>query len=750
MKKPQFKPHFQVEIVQPNTVYLLSEESSIALTGNLYCQLAPLLDGNHTISEIIAQLKGKVDFNSIYYAINKLKTKNYLTENFNQQPRHVSAFWSSLNLNPEIAFQRLQQASVSITAYGDVPTQSLITTLKSLGVQVQDSATSSSSKTSLAVVLTDDYLRPNLEKFNQDAIAAGIPWILVKPVGTKLWLGPIFDPGKTGCWQCLAQRLQSNQEVVSTIQQQNEHKFISTAQALLPSTLQTGINLAATEILKWIVKDQEKPDHSIATLAGKVITLNLANLDLQTHILTKRPQCSACGDQSYGDRQPQKITLTSLKKQFTIDGGHRVLSPEQTLDRWQHHLSPITGVVSALIRTSEPGSNHSYLAVHNFGQATDLHSLRHNLHNKAAGKGRTESQAKASGFCEAIERYSGLFQGDEIRTSTTYTQLNNSAIHPASCLQFSQNQYQNRELLNQNYLGVDFIPEPFTEDQETQWTPVWSLTEQTFKYMSTALCYYKYPPTGDRPFGFAHSNGNAAGNVLEEAILQGFMELVERDSVAIWWYNRLQRPAVDLESFQDPYLAELSAYYQERGREFWVLDLTVDLGIPVFAAISRCIQGKEIIVAGYGAHLDPNIALMRAVTEMNQFLSRVEIQYPDRLEAGLDQWLTNADLENQPYLAPDIQATPKVYSDYPQCWSDDLRQDILNCVAIAKSQNLETLVLDQTRPDIGLNVVKVIVPGLRHFLPRLAPGRLYDVPVKMGWLTASLAEEQMNPMPMPF
>ena len=750
MKKLQFKPHFQVEIVQPNTVYLLSEESSIALTGNLYCQLAPYLDGNYTISEIITQLQGKVDFSSIYYAINKLKAKNYLTENFNQQPRQVSAFWSELNLDPNIAFNRLQETSVSITAYGDVPTEFLTTTLKSLGVQVRNSSTPNLSNISLAVVLTDDYLRPELAEFNQKALTASTPWILVKPVGTKLWLGPIFNSEQTGCWQCLAQRLQSNREVVSYIQQQNEHNFISTSQAVLPSTLQTGINLAATEILKWIVQEKVTSDRSLSTLEGKIITLDLTNLDLQTHILTKRPQCDACGDLHKINHQSQPIILTSQKKQFTIDGGHRVLSPQQTLDRWQHHISPITGVVSALVRTSEPGSNHSYLAVHNFGQATDLHSLRQNLHNKAAGKGRTEAQAKASGFCEAIERYSGLFQGEEIREPNTYNKLKTSAIHPSSCLQFSQNQYKNRESLNPTYLGIDYIPEPFAEDKEIEWTPVWSLTEQTFKYISTALCYYKYPLNPDHLFGLANSNGNAAANAIEEAILQGFMELVERDSVAIWWYNRLQRPQVDIASFADPYLLEVQTYYQTQGREFWVLDLTSDLGIPVFAAISRRTEGKEIIVAGYGAHLDPKIALMRAVTEMNQFLSRVEMQYPDGFEPGLSQWLTNATLANQPYLAPDHQAPLKVYQDYPQHWSDDLQQDVLKCVAIAKQHNLETLVLDQTRSDIGLNVVKVIVPGLRHFLPRLAPGRLYDVPVKMGWLTKPLPEEQMNPFPMPF
>jgi hypothetical protein len=53
-------------------------------------------------------------------------------------------------------------------------------------------------------------------------------------------------------------------------------------------------------------------------------------------------------------------------------------------------------------------------------------------------------------------------------------------------------------------------------------------------------------------------------------------------------------------------------------------------------------------------------------------------------------------------------------------------------------------VLDQTRPDTGLHVVKVFVPGLRHFWPRLAPGRLYDVPVGMGWLAKPLTEDQLN------
>lgn len=99
------------------------------------------------------------------------------------------------------------------------------------------------------------------------------------------------------------------------------------------------------------------------------------------------------------------------------------------------------------------------------------------------------------------------------------------------------------------------------------------------------------------------SNGNAAGNTQEEAILQGFMELVERDSVALWWYNCVKRPVVDLDSFDEPYLKALQDYYQTQHRE-WVLDITSDLKIPSFAAISRRSDraAEEILLCSDGTN----------------------------------------------------------------------------------------------------------------------------------------------------
>jgi hypothetical protein len=74
------------------------------------------------------------------------------------------------------------------------------------------------------------------------------------------------------------------------------------------------------------------------------------------------------------------------------------------------------------------------------------------------------------------------------------------------------------------------------------------------------------------------SNGNAAGNTLEEAILQGFFELVERDAMALWWYNRLRKPGVAVETFGEPYLLELA----EETAGLFCLPLPLTLLAPLF------------------------------------------------------------------------------------------------------------------------------------------------------------------------
>ena len=81
----------------------------------------------------------------------------------------------------------------------------------------------------------------------------------------------------------------------------------------------------------------------------------------------------------------------------------------------------------------------------------------------------------------------------------------------------------------------------------------------------------------------------AAGNCVEEAIVQGFLELAERDAMALWWYNRARRPQLDLDQVDDGYLQAVRREYAARGRSLWVLDVTTDLGVCPLAAGSALI-----------------------------------------------------------------------------------------------------------------------------------------------------------------
>jgi len=358
----------------------------------------------------------------------------------------------------------------------------------------------------------------------------------------------------------------------------------------------------------------------------------------------------------------------------------------------------------------------------------------------------TDDQARASALGEAVERYSGWFDGDEPRIRASLRRLGEQAIHPNRCMLFSERQYRDREALQGGPWGLDRVPRPFEVDAEEEWTPVWSFSRREVRYLPTGMLYFRYHTLGD-PTTTADSNGNAAGTTLEEAILQGFLELVERDATAIWWYHRLKRPAVDLATLI-PEWTSLQSEYARLEREVWGLDLTHDLGIPVVAAVSRRIGAQsESLVLGLGAHLDPRIAASRAVGEMHQMLVTVEEDGGEsRAREGFGRWLREATLKSHPYLGPDPYLPPSRLTG-PGDAPVDLAEAVRWCQQRVEQLGLEFLVLDLTRPDVEIPVAKVVVPGLRHFRARYAPGRLYDVPVQLGWQDSPLTEASLNPTP---
>lgn len=741
LTRPMFRPHLHVQIIPGEGVFVLSGSGQSLLRGRLYELVAPHIIGN-SIDDICDNLQDSVSPAEVFYALNQLELKKYLCEADTGLPDEQAALWSSQQVAPEDAARRLKNRPVNVIGVG-VDVAPFLKLLESLHVRVTEDG-------SPDVVITDHYERSELKDINANALRLGKSWLLARPFGRQLWFGPLFQSKRTGCWECLSCRLQSNSPVSNYLQEATgQAGKIEKDRARSTATLEAAWGLIANTVATWIVKEE------LPELQGKIQTLDLPSWQLQSHTLVRLPFCPACG--SPGEARPyQPPSIQPRRKKFTEDGGHRVVAPEMTIKQYGYHVSPLTGAVPMLDRVpSGDGVMHVYLAGSNKARRHhDLAHLRGDLRTMSSGKGTTDIQAKASGLCEGLERYSGLFRGDEPRRRARMKQLREAAIPLEDCLLFSERQYRERETLNRGGSRFSFIPAKFDADMEVDWSPVWSMSRKEVRYLPTAFCYYDYPQPEKQPYCLGCSNGNAAGNTLEEAILQGFLELVERDSVAQWWYNRLQLPGVDLNSFHQPYLQLLQDYLHQHGREYWAINLTADLKIPVFAAISRRTnRPAEELILGFGAHLDPKLALLRAVTEMNQMLTSPLL---DSASPGFDdptidpetaEWLKTATVANQPYLLPASVTTCRM-SDFSYTPTDDVTEDVLTCQQQVERVGLEMLVLDQTRPEIGLPVAKVIVPGLRHFWSRFAPGRLYDVPVQMGRLSKPLVESELNPIPM--
>ncbi len=573
---------------------MISGSRQTLLRGRLYECVVPHLAEGRSADDVCDELEGHVSPAEIYYVITQLRRRDSCGAGSGIS-EHEAAWWWSQDVDPREAVRRLTEQPVTVRAYG-VDARPFCASLEALRIRLDDGA----GEGRLRVVLVDGYQRTSWALRMRRPCATGVPWLLVRPVGRQIWIGPLFRPGFTGCWECLAERLRTNSPL-STYLAGRSGRTVPVADDLAASlaTIQAAMGLAANAIATWVVRGE------LPALEGKVQTLDLTSWKAESHTLVRLPYCPACGSNEGGpyDSVIRPMVLESRLKAVNRDNGYRVVSPEVTLEKYGHHVSPITGAVTMLERvgpaaTAGSGADdgpmpmHVYIAGHNLARRhRSLAQLRGDLRNMSSGKGASDIQARASGLCEGLERYSGVYRGDEHRRRSTARRLGASAVSLESCLLFSERQYRERDASNARKSHYNFVPVPLDPDREIDWTPVWSLTRNEPRYLPTAFCYFNSPQPDGEPFCIGDSNGNAAGNTLEEAVLQGFLELVERDAVALWWYNRVQRPGVDLESFADPYLDRVRTYLRDQGRELWVIDLTSDLEIPVFAALSRETEG---------------------------------------------------------------------------------------------------------------------------------------------------------------
>jgi len=731
---PQFAPNFTVYVLPPDVVCLYSDDRKFFLHGKIYCALASAIGkGGKRFRELVRDLEPDFPPDKVGEALKRLVDRRYILQTSRPSAGAVTAYWASLGLAPEIAERNLKKCRVRIQSIDVQGAVQLGRALSELGVRVVKRSPD------LTITLVSDYLEGRLAELNRQHLSDRTPWLLVQPSGIFPLVGPVFTPGKSACWTCLAERMHRNREVKSFLDRQ-QFRCVAVSPLARHTLGQSAIQLAAVEIAKAIATDFR------TDLGDHIISLDLTGSAIVRHYVAHRPQCPSCGRKKLRDpgRPPVPVELGPGAKLIMTSGGYRTVESRSTVARFRKHVSPLTGVVSRLERIdADLPLNTNYFASHNFsGPAKTVDELRGGLSGGSFGKGSTAEQGEASALMEAIERYSGIFQGDEIRVKRRFADfLPGDAILPNDVQLFSDTQFRE---IQAPAAGADGTTAPASFDQSAgiEWSPVWSLRDERFRYLPTSLLYFFYRGPGHLP---SDTNGCAAGNTLEEAIVQGFLELVERDAYAIWWYNRLQRPAVDLGQFDDDYIRDLQTQLAETGRRLWVLDVTSDLGIPTYVAVTHWMdEGRENIEFGSGAHFDSRIAALRALTELNQFLSIGLMGGAKSDKSSLDG-TTPLRLQDYPYFTP--SKNPAVPSRLDSEFGHlNTREQVTACVKLAKRAGLDFLVLNYTRPDIEVPVVRVVVPGMRHFYRRFAPGRLYDVPVKLGWRDRPLSENELNPI----
>src|SRR5262249_13434183 len=134
IERPQFKPHYRVEVRPPDVVYLLSERGHAALSGRLYASLAPLLDGHRTVGQIAAALRDEASGAEVYYALMQLERKGYVGESAVGVAPEVAVFWSALDQTPSTAVRRLEATAVAVAALGGLEAAPFAATLAALRI----------------------------------------------------------------------------------------------------------------------------------------------------------------------------------------------------------------------------------------------------------------------------------------------------------------------------------------------------------------------------------------------------------------------------------------------------------------------------------------------------------------------------------------------------------------------------------------------------------------------------------------
>jgi ribosomal protein S12 methylthiotransferase accessory factor len=322
---------------------------------------------------------------------------------------------------------------------------------------------------------------------------------------------------------------------------------------------------------------------------------------------------------------------------------------------------------------------------------------RHSV-SVTCGKGTGRAQARAGAVMEALEYYSAEPERWTTRLDT-YERLStrDEALDPTELI----------------------LPvwSPYRPDRMLEWVQGWDLVAGAPCWVPANAVFHPYFPQSEAVMILrASTNGLASGNIPEEAICHALAELVERDCWSLCWVRAKfgcgdRYPGVDVED-AGPVLRRLVERFTRNRVELYLRDIASELGVPAYYAASYEEVAHGVLAhEGMGAHPDPQVALARALTEAAQSRaadiqgSREDIGYW-RKRAGNGAITRRAWSMTRPSSHRRSLTTTGVrHSDI----RDDIQWTIDRLAAVGLNR---VLVIDLTRPELGVPVVRLIVPGL--------------------------------------
>ncbi len=373
-------------------------------------------------------------------------------------------------------------------------------------------------------------------------------------------------------------------------------------------------------------------------------------------------------------------------------GTHRCRDPQETIEKVEGKLS-VAGVtriaeITHLDRIGIP----VYSAIRP-GAAEGAVSIY-------AGKGATKPQAKASAMMEAFERYSAEKQeSDDEKIVCGSLQEMDECIDPSSLI----------------------LPAKSRDTAKTDidWVKAIDAGNDTECLVPANAVYHPYQSTNGISLFKSSTNGLASGNVLEEAVFHGITEVVERDAWSIFEATRQPKMEVDCTDTENPLIRDVLSKFSKAGVEVKLVDLTADVEITTMAAVSddTVLKDPALLTLGVGTHLDPEVAALRALTEVAQ--SRATQIHGTREDTTRAVFMRKAGYERMKRINRhwfgESQGTITL-SDIENKSQKSFKDDIETSLELLEKCGFDNvLYTDLTRPEIQIPVVRVIIPGMEVY-----------------------------------